>query len=127
MENLTEEITKMMTKDQIQIIIVILIILLIIFALIGAVPLFLIGLTVLTILNIGLDEKDPHESFLYNYKNNETIEIKTKSDHPLLYNNKNEFKVINYNNDEIILENLNTQKKSKPINKQEFFKVTGKN
>lgn len=116
----------MMTKDQIQTIIVVLIVLLIIFALTGAAPLFLIGLTVLTILNISLDEKDPHESFLYNYKNNEIIEIKTKSDNPLLYNNKNEFKVINYNNDDIMLENLKTQKKSKPINKQEFFKVTGK-
>lgn len=126
MNNLTEEITEMMAKDQIQTIIVVLIVLLIIFALTGALPLFVIGLITLTAFNIMLDEKDPHQSFLYSYRNNETLEIKTKNDHPLLYKNKNEFKIIDYNNDEIMLEDLNTQKKSKPINKQEFFKVTGK-
>lgn len=65
------------------------------------------------------DEKDPNKFFEYQQKDNEIIEI--KSNNPL-FKQKADFKIIQ-NEDEITLKNLTTNEESKPIDKEDFYKI----
>ena len=65
------------------------------------------------------NEKDPNKFFEYQRKDNDVLEIKSNN---LLLKNKAEFKIIE-DNDKITLKNINTNKESKPLNKEVFFKT----
>ena len=65
------------------------------------------------------NEKDPNKFFEYQQKDNEIIEIKSNN---LLFKQKVDFKIIQ-NDDEVILKNLTTNEESKPMDKEDFYKI----
>ena len=79
----------------------------------------LLGLCFLISHISTFNEKDPNKFFEYQRKDNDVLEIKSNN---LLLKNKAEFKIIE-DNDKITLKNINTNKESKPLNKEVFFKT----
>lgn len=65
------------------------------------------------------NEKDPNKFFEYQRKNNDILEIKSKY---LILKSKAEFKIIE-NDNKVTLKNINTNKESKPLDKEIFFET----
>ena len=130
MEKITQQIMGLMSRDYYFLIVIGILLITIICLLCGILLAFFKGkLEILFLGIIGMcfifihistfDEKDPNKFFEYQQKDNEIIEI--KSNNPL-FKQKADFKIIQ-NDDEIILKNLITNEESKPIDKEDFYKI----
>lgn len=130
MEKITQQIMGLMSRDYYFLIVIGILLITIICLLAGIILLFFAKKPLVIIIGtIGayflfshiviFDEKDPNKFFEYRQKDNEIIEI--KSNNPL-FKQKVDFKIIQ-NDDEIILKNLITNEESKPIDKEDFYKI----
>lgn len=130
MEKITQQIMGLMSRDYYFLIVMGILLITIICLLCGILLAFFKGkLEILFLGIIGIcfifihistfDERDPNKFFQYRQKDNEIIEI--KSNNPLFKENA-EFKIIQ-NDDEITLKNLITNEESKPIDKEDFYKI----
>ena len=130
MEKITQQIMGLMSWDYYLPILILIIIITGVCLLTGVILLFFAKKPLVIIIGaIGacflfshiviFDEKDPNKFFEYLQKEDEIIEI--KSNNPLFKENA-EFKIIQ-NDDEIILKNLTTNEESKPIDKEDFYKI----
>ena len=127
---ITEEILDLMSKDYYFPMVLFIILITVICMFLGILILlldkkfevFVIGLLGTCFLlyhTSTFNEKDPNKFFEYQRKDNDVLEIKSNN---LLLKNKAEFKIIE-DNDKITLKNINTNKESKPLNKEVFFKT----
>ena len=127
---ITEEILDLMSKDYYFPIVLFIILITVICMFLGILILlldkkfevFVIGLLGTCFLMYHastFNEKDPNKFFEYQRKDNDVLEIKSNN---LLLKNKAEFKIIE-DNDKITLKNINTNKESKALNKEVFFKT----
>lgn len=127
---ITEEILDLMSKDYYFPMVLFIILITVICMFLGILILlldkkfevFVIGLLGTCFLlyhTSTFNEKDPNKFFEYQRKDNNVLEIKSGN---LLLKNKAEFKIIE-DNDKITLKNINTNKESKPLNKEVFFKT----
>ena len=127
---ITEEILDLMSKDYYFPMVLFIILITVICMFLGILILlldkkfevFVIGLLGTCFLlyhTSTFNEKDPNKFFEYQRKDNVVLEIKSNN---LLLKNKAEFKIIE-DNDKITLKNINTNKESKPLNKEVFFKT----
>lgn len=130
MEKITQQIMELMSRDYYFLIVIGILLITIICLLAGVILLFFAKKPLVIIIGtigacflfshiVTFDEKDPNKFFEYRQKDNEIIEI--KSNNPLFKENA-EFKIIQ-NDDEIILKNLTTNKESKPLDKEDFYKI----
>ena len=130
MEKITQQIMGLMSWDYYLPILIVIIIITAICLLSGVILLFFAGNPLVIIIGaVGacflfshiavFNEKDPNKFFEYQQKDNEIIEIKSNN---LLFKQKADFKIIQ-NDDEIILKNLTTNEESKPIDKEDFYKI----
>ena len=127
---ITEEILDLMSINNYFYIVLLIILITTIFALYGILLLFiekkfevffigLIGIGFLLIHTKTFNEKDPNKFFEYQQKDNDILEIQNSN---LLLKEKAEFKIIE-NDNKITLKDINTNKESKPLDKEVFFKT----
>lgn len=127
---ITEEILDLMSKDYYFPIVLFIILITVICMFLGILILlldkkfevFVIGIlgTCFLLYHIStFNEKDPNKFFEYQRKDNGVLEIQSNN---LLLKNKAEFKIIE-DNDKITLKDINTNKESKPLDKEAFFKT----
>lgn len=127
---ITEEILDLMSINNYFYIVLLIILITTIFALYGILLLFiekkfgvffigLIGICFLLFHTSTFNEKDPNKFFEYQRKDNDILEIQNSN---LLLKEKAEFKIIE-DNDKITLKDTNTNKESKPLDKEVFFKT----
>lgn len=127
---ITEEILDLMSINNYFYIVLLIILITTIFMLYGILLLFIekkfgvffIGLTGICFLlfhTSTFNEKDPNKFFEYQRKDNDILEIQNSN---LLLKEKAEFKIIE-DNDKITLKDINTNKESKPLDKEVFFKT----
>lgn len=130
MEKITQQIMGLMSLDYYLPILIGIWLITVICLLAGVILLFFAGNPLVIIIGaIGacflfshiatFNEKDPNKFFEYQQKDNEIIEIKSNN---LLFKQKADFKIIQ-NDDEITLKNLTTNDESKPIDKEDFYKI----
>ena len=127
---ITEEILDLMSINNYFYIVLLIILITTIFALYGILLLFiekkfgvffigLMGICFLLFHTSTFNEKDPNKFFEYQRKDNDILEIQNSN---LLLKEKAEFKIIE-DNDKITLKDINTNKESKPLDKEVFFKT----
>ena len=127
---ITEEILDLMSINNYFYIVLLIILITTIFMLYGILLLFiekkfgvffigLIGICFLLFHTSTFNEKDPNKFFEYQRKDNDILEIQNSN---LLLKEKAEFKIIE-DNDKITLKDINTNKESKPLDKEVFFKT----
>jgi hypothetical protein len=127
---ITEEILDLMSKDYYFPIVLFIILITVICMFLGILILlldkkfevFVIGIlgTCFLLYHIStFNEKDPNKFFEYQRKDNGVLEIQSNN---LLLKNKAESKIIE-DNDKITLKDINTNKESKPLDKEAFFKT----
>lgn len=127
---ITEEILDLMSINNYFYIVLLIILITTIFMLYGILLLFiekkfgvffmrLIGICFLLFHTSTFNEKDPNKFFEYQRKDNDILEIQNSN---LLLKEKAEFKLIE-DNDKITLKDINTNKESKPLDKEVFFKT----
>lgn len=125
---ITEEILDLMSINNYFYIVLLIILITTIFALYGILLLFiekkfgvffigLMGICFLLFHTSTFNEKDPNKFFKYQQKDNDILEIQNSN---LLLKEKAEFKIIE-DNDKITLKDINTNKESKPLDKEVFF------
>ena len=125
---ITEEILDLMSINNYFYIVLLIILITTIFALYGILLLFiekkfgvffigLMGICFLLFHTSTFNEKDPNKFFKYQRKDNDILEIQNSN---LLLKEKAEFKIIE-DNDKITLKDINTNKESKPLDKEVFF------
>lgn len=127
---ITEEILDLMSINNYFYIVLLIILITTIFMLYGILLLFiekkfgvffigLMGICFLLFHTSTFNEKDPNKFFEYQRKDNDILEIQNSN---LLLKEKAEFKLIE-DNDKITLKDINTNKESKPLDKEVFFKT----
>lgn len=127
---ITEEILDLMSINNYFYVVLLIILITTIFMLYGILLLFiekkfgvffigLMGICFLLFHTSTFNEKDPNKFFEYQRKDNDILEIQNSN---LLLKEKAEFKLIE-DNDKITLKDINTNKESKPLNKEVFFKT----
>ena len=127
---ITEEILDLMSINNYSYIVLLIILITTIFTLYGILLLFiekkfgvffigLMGICFLLFHTKTFNEKDPNKFFEYQRKDNDILEIQNSN---LLLKEKAEFKIIE-DNDKITLKDVNTNKESKPLDKETFFKT----
>lgn len=127
---ITEEILDLMSINNYFYIVLLIILITTIFMLYGILLLFiekkfgvffigLMGICFLLFHTSTFNEKDPNKFFEYQRKDNDILEIQNSN---LLLKEKAEFKIIE-DNDKITLKDINTNKESKPLDKEVFFKT----
>lgn len=127
---ITEEILDLMSINNYFYIVLLIILITTIFMLYGILLLFiekkfgvffigLMGICFLLFHTSTFNEKDPNKFFEYQRKNNDILGIQNSN---LLLKEKAEFKIIE-DDDKITLKDINTNKESKPLDKEVFFKT----
>ena len=127
---ITEEILDLMSKDYYFPIVLFIILITVICMFLGILILlldkkfevFVIGLLGTCFLlyhTSTFNETDPNKFFEYQRKDNDILEIKSSN---LLLKSKAGFKIIE-NDNKITLKNINTNKESKPLDKDTFFET----
>lgn len=127
---ITEEILDLMSINNYSYIVLLIILITTIFMLYGILLLFiekkfgvffigLMGICFLLFHTSTFNEKDPNKFFEYQRKDNDILEIQNSN---LLLKEKAEFKLIE-DNDKITLKDINTNKESKPLDEEVFFKT----
>lgn len=127
---ITEEILDLMSINNYFYIVLLIILITTIFMLYGILLLFiekkfgvffigLMGICFLLFHTSTFNEKDPNKFFEYQRKDNDILEIQNSN---LLLKEKAKFKIIE-DDDKITLKDINTNKESKPLDKEVFFKT----
>lgn len=127
---ITEEILDLMSINNYFYIVLLIILITTIFMLYSILLLFiekkfgiffigLMGICFLLFHTSTFNEKDPNKFFEYQRKDNDILEIQNSN---LLLKEKAEFKIIE-DDDKITLKDINTNKESKPLDKEVFFKT----